>query len=97
MKNFHPHSCPRCTKEFKETTQLLSHLKNNPNCKDESKKVIIKRERNDEMKEESEDKPKKLKVCPCLYQTISTIIFTRCGRVVTDFEREAKTRCNFQF
>ena len=69
MKNFHPHSCPRCTKEFKETTQLLSHLKNNPNCKDESKKVIIKRERNDEMKEESEDKPKKLKVCPCLYQT----------------------------
>ena len=72
MKNFHPHSCPRCTKDFKENTQLLSHLKNNPNCKeeskkvDESKKVVIKREREDEMKEESENKPKKLKVCPCL-------------------------------
>jgi hypothetical protein len=75
MKHFHPHSCPRCTKEFKENIQLLSHLKNSPNCEDESKKVIIKRERNDEMKEESEDKPKKLKVCPCLHQRISTVKF----------------------
>ena len=83
MKNFHPHSCPRCTKEFKETGQLLSHLKNNPNCKkdegkkvDETKKVVIKRERDDEMKEESEEKPKKLKVCLYLYQSRELRQFT---------------------
>ena len=26
-----------------------------------------------------------------------TKVNNRCGRVVRDFEREAKTRCNFQF
>ena len=26
-----------------------------------------------------------------------SVIYTRCGHVVRDFESEAKTRCNFQF
>ena len=30
-------------------------------------------------------------------QIIFLSILIRCGRVVRDFEREAKTRCNFQF
>ena len=32
-----------------------------------------------------------------IFHLFLTLVSTSCGRVVRDFEREAKTRCNFQF